>query len=269
MPKAAANGIQIGYEISGQGEPLVLIPGISYDRWMWRKMIPGLAEHFQVISVDNRGSGESDSPPGSYTAEMMAQDTTGLLDALEIPQAHILGHSMGGFVAQALAIHYPHYIKKLILSSTTFGGPRHIPITQEALAVLTDITSPPLKRFQNGLDVSTAPGFAEAHPEIIQEWIEYRLGNPIQPAAYQSQLAVGLSLVHEANSFEQHLAQIDKPTLVLSGAEDKVVPPGNARLIADRIPNSRLHILENAGHFYPLETPEAAVRVVVVFLKEG
>ncbi|MCI0477635.1 MAG: alpha/beta hydrolase, partial [Anaerolineales bacterium] len=123
MPKIRANGIDIYYEITGAGEPLVLIAGLGYGSWMWHKMIPGLAQHFRVIAFDNRGTGQSDKPAGPYTAQLLADDTAGLLNALGIARAAVLGHSMGGFIAQAFALSYPAMVGKLILSAANFGGP--------------------------------------------------------------------------------------------------------------------------------------------------
>jgi pimeloyl-ACP methyl ester carboxylesterase len=114
MPTIVANGNNLYYEVHGHGPLLVLIPGLGYNGWMWHKMIPGLAEKFQVISIDNRGSGLSDKPPGPYTAQMLAADVIGLLDAFDVRQAHIVGHSMGGFIAQAIAVDYPERVDKLI-----------------------------------------------------------------------------------------------------------------------------------------------------------
>ena len=172
MPKAHANNIDIYYEITGSGEPLVLIAGLGYDMWMWRNMIPGLAEHFQVIAFDNRGVGQTDKPEGPYTAKLLADDTAGLIEALGLQRVAVLGHSMGGFVAQALALSRPDLLSKLILSATNFGGPRHIPVTQEALAVLTDTTSDPIERLKRGILISCTPGFGEAHPEPLRDTIQ-------------------------------------------------------------------------------------------------
>lgn len=230
-------------------------------------MAPYLAEHFQVIAFDNRGVGQTDKPAGSYSAQMLAADTAGLLDALGIKKAAVTGHSMGGFVAQAMALDFPEKVSKLILCSTTFGGPRHVPITPEAWAVLSDTTSEPLTRFTNGLKVSTAPGWADANPQIVKEWVQWRLANPIDPAGYQSQMAVGLALLPEASCFELKLPGISAPTLIMFGAHDKVVPPANAELLSAKIPNSRIVILPNAGHFFPIEAPEAASQAMIDFTK--
>lgn len=266
MPMIEVNQVQIACEVHGRGLPLVLIAGLGYDRWMWHKMTPFLAEQFQVITFDNRGVGESDKPAGPYTAQMLADDTAGLLQALGIKQAVIMGHSMGGFVAQALAISNPDIVNKLILSATNFGGPRHIPITPEAMAVLTDTSSDPLTRLRRGILISCAPGFEERQPTAVEDWLQYRAAHPIDLQGYQAQMGIGLALLAEAASFEQRLPQIHAPTLILFGEHDKVVPPGNARLLARQIPGSQVVILPGAGHFYPLETPEAASREVSQFV---
>jgi pimeloyl-ACP methyl ester carboxylesterase len=267
MPKAHANGIDIYYEIHGSGDPLVLINGLGYDLWMWHKMIPGLAEHFQVVVFDNRGVGQTDKPEGPYTAQMLADDTAGLIEALDIGSAAVLGHSMGGFVAQALVLSRPDLIDKLILSATNFGGPNHIPVTPEALAVLTDMEADPIERLRRGIAVSCTPGFAEAHPEIIDAWVAHRVDNPILPAPYQAQIAIGMALQAAEASFEPRLKEVQAPTLILFGADDKVVPPGNAELLAREIPNSTIKILPKAGHFYPFDATDAAVAAIVEFLK--
>lgn len=265
MPKTQSNGIELYYESHGEGKPLVLISGLGYPLWQWHKMVPVLAEHFQVITFDNRGVGQSDKPAGPYTAQMLAQDTVGLLDALGIEKAIIVGHSMGGFIAQAMALDFPQRVEKLILCSTNFGGPHHVPVTPEAMKVLSDVTSDPLTRFKNGLVVSTAPGWADKNPEMIEEWIKWRVANPIEPAPYQAQLAIGLSLLPEAAAFEDKLQRLDVPTLILFGAHDKVVPPANADLLSKKISGSTVMIFPDAGHFFPIEIAEAASRAITDF----
>ena len=267
MPKVQANGIELYYETHGEGKPLVMISGLGYPMWQWHKMVPFLAEQIKVITFDNRGVGQSDKPAGPYTAQMLAEDTVGLLDALGIEKAIIAGHSMGGFIAQALALDFPQRVDKLILCSTNFGGPHHVPVTPEAMKVLTDVTSDALTRFKNGLGVSTAPGWAKANPEMIEEWVKWRISNPIEPAPYQAQLAIGLGLLPEAAAFENKLPNISVPTLILFGVHDKVVPAANADLLAKQLSGSQIRILPDAGHFFPIEVPEAASRVIIEFAK--
>ncbi len=269
MPVVNTNGIDLHYETQGAGTPLVLLAGLGYPAWQWHKMAPLLAEHCQVILPDNRGVGQSSKPAGPYTAELLAADTVGLLDALGIDQAVVMGHSMGGFIAQALALAYPDRVSKLILAATNFGGPRHVPITPAAMAVLTDASGDPVTRFRNGLAVSTAPGFAAREPEIIEQWLAWRLANPIDPAGYQGQLAIGLGLLREEACFEHRLSAVAAPTLILFGAHDAVAPPANADLLAQQIPHSRVQILPDAGHFFPLETPEEAAKAVSEFILES
>ena len=266
MPKVKVNGIEIYFETIGSGKPLVLISGLGYPLWQWHKMVPYLAEHFQVITFDNRGVGQSDKPVGPYTAQMLAADTAGLLDVLDIEKAAIMGHSMGGFIAQAMALDFPEKVSELILCSTNFGGPNHVPVTPEAFAVLSDTTSDPLTRFTNGLKVSTAPGWADAHPEVVKEWVDWRVANPMDVAGYQSQLAIGLALTSKEAAFENKLPNISAPTLILFGGHDKVVPPENAELLQKQIRGSQTAIIPDAGHFFPIEVPEAASQIVIDFL---
>lgn len=266
MPRVHANDIDLYYEITGSGAPLVLISGLGYGLWMWGKMIPGLAERFRVIAFDNRGAGQTGKPDGPYDVQMMADDTAGLMDALEVESADVMGHSMGGFIAQQLALNRPDLVGKLILSATNFGGPNHIPVTAEAMAVIMDRSGDPVDVVKRGIAVACAPGFADAHPDVVEELVAYRLSNPVPPAQYQAQTAVGLGLLSAEACFEHRLKDVKAPTLILFGEHDKVVPPANADLLAEKLPNARIKILPDAGHIFPIETPDAAVDAVVEFL---
>jgi 3-oxoadipate enol-lactonase len=265
MPKVKANAIELNYEVTGSGTPLVLIAGLGYGLWQWHKMVPGLAEHYQVIAFDNRGAGQSDKPAGPYSASMLAADTAGLLEALGVGPAIVLGHSMGGLVAQELALTRPELISTLVLASSNFGGPNHIPVTPAAMAVLTDLSVDPVERMRRGVAVAFAEGFAEAHPELVEELTAYRLSVPVPLDAYQSQLAVGLEIAQ--NGFEERLKTMMVPTIIFTGDQDNVVPPGNADLLARVIPNNRVYVLRDAGHLFPFEAPERAVAALVELLR--
>lgn len=267
MPTVEANGIRIGYEIRGQGHPLLLIAGVGYSRWFWNRLIPLLEDRYQIIAMDNRGAGESDKPPGPYTVPMMAADTAGLLDALGIQGAYVMGHSLGGFIAQELAISRPDLVAKLVLASTNHGGMKVIPITQEALEVMTRREGDPLDLIRRGIEVACAPGFAVRHPDLVQDLIAYRLGNPVPPDAYQAQVMAGMGMAALTDEeVDRRMAALTMPVLILTGDQDKVVPPGNADLMARKIPHAQVKIIPNTGHLFPFEDPLTTAAILKEFL---
>jgi pimeloyl-ACP methyl ester carboxylesterase len=215
-----------------------------------------------VTTFDNRGASGSDKPDGAYTTATMAADTIGLLDGLGITRAHVLGHSLGGYIAQEVALARPDLVTKLILAATTTGGPNVIPITAEALQVMTDRSGDPLELFRRGVAVSTGPGFAERHPDVVEALWAYRASNPVPPPQYAAQVMAGAQ--HNA---EARLGNIRCPTLILFGAEDKVVPPGNAELLAQKIRGAQVKILPGLGHHIAIEDPETVASIIIDFLK--
>ncbi|MEW5989536.1 MAG: alpha/beta hydrolase [Chloroflexota bacterium] len=267
MPTIKANDITLAYEQRGNGPHLVLIAGVGYGGWFWHKIGPGLARHFTVTTFDNRGAGGSDKPAGPYTVDALAADTAGLLDALAIQGAAILGHSLGGYVAQRLIATRPDLVGRLILASTNFGGTKVVPISPEALNVLMNRQGDPLTLIRRGVEVAAAAGFAEAQPEVVQELIEYRLGNPVPPAQYTAQVMAGAATLQWTEAqVAAHLAAIQVPTLILFGEQDKVVPVENAYLLAGRIAQSQVKILPNTGHIFPIEDPAATIAAITGFL---
>lgn len=266
MPFAIINGVTLHYEVQGAGIPLLLLSGLGYPAWQWHRMAPLLAKSFQVIMPDNRGVGLSDKPPGPYTASLLAADNVGLVDALGLERVAVMGHSMGGFIAQALALEHPQRVSKLILASTNFGGPRHIPISAQAMAVLGDVAGDAVMRFKSGLTVSTAAGFADRNPQFVAQWLAWRAENPVDSAAYAAQMSIGLALLDESAAFEKRLPAVTAPTLILFGVEDAVVPAANAQLLARQIAQSEICLLPDAGHFFPLEVPEEAAHAVIEFV---
>ena len=270
MPKADTNGIQIHYEIHGEGHPLVLIAGVGYGAWFWRKILPGLAENYQVIIFDNRGAGKSDQPPGPYTVPMMAEDTIGLLDALGLRNAFLMGHSLGGFIAQEVVVQRPDLVNKLILASTNYGGTNVIPITPEALEVLTSREGDPVELVRRGIEISSAPDFTERSPEVVKELTDYRFTNPVPPPQYQAQVTAGAGMAAlTEDQIEERMGGIEVPVLILFGAHDRVVPPGNADLMAEKIPEAEIKILAEVGHIFPVEAPAAAVKAIHNFLSKA
>lgn len=268
MPTLQSNGISIAYEERGAGHPLLLIAGVGYGGWFWHKVVPALADHHRVITFDNRGAGGSDKPDGPYTIPMMAADTAGLLDGLGVRDAYVLGHSLGGYVAQELIASRPGLVSRLILASTNHGGRNAIPITPEALQVLMDRQGEPIELVKRGIAVAAAPGFAERCPEVAAELLQYRLTGPVPAAQYGAQVMAGAGAGAYSDEFvEARTRQITVPTLILFGEHDRVVPPGNADLLKAKIAGSKALVLPGVGHIFPIEDPAASVAAIVEFLR--
>ena len=145
MPRVLASDIEIHYEEYGAGEPLLLIAGLGANVCDWAPQIPTLTQHYRVIAFDNRGAGRSDKPDGTYTISQLASDTAGLMNALGIDSAHVLGHSMGGFVAQELALSHPQRLRSLVLSAATCGGTRSVPPPPSSMHLLTNLPTMTLR----------------------------------------------------------------------------------------------------------------------------
>lgn len=259
--KVKANGIEIEYEIHGEGEPLVLISGLGYSRWCWHRMVPELSKKFQVITFDNRGMGGTDRTAGPYTAELLAEDTAALLDALKVRKAHIVGLSMGGFVAQALALARPELFKSLTLISTGFGGKNQIPARPEDMALLFDLKLD----LKGRLLLACAPGFENRQPDFFQQWMQERQSNPPHPEGYKSQLAIGLKLLDPDCSFEKGLRKLKIPSLILFGEWDRVIPSANGALLQKALSGSELVVFPQTGHFLPFEIPRLVADEILRF----
>lgn len=270
MPTIQSNGLTLAYEQTGDGPHLLLIAGLGYGGWFWHRVVPGLAEHFTVTTFDNRGAGGSDKPPGPYTIEQMAADTAGLMDGLGLAEATVLGHSLGGYIAQELLYARPDLVGRLILASSNLGGMQVIPLTPQAMAVMSNRTGDPLELIKRGVSVAAAPGFAEKQPELLQTLIAYRLTNPVPPASYTAQLMAGAGTAAWSEAkIDAHAAANRVPTLILFGEHDMVVPPGNADLLQAKIPQAQVFILANVGHIFPFEDAAATVDSIVQWVQRS
>ncbi len=262
MPKVKVNDIEMYYEIHGEGEPLVLIEGLGYSTWMWYKQVNELSKHFKVIIFDNRGVGETDKPDVEYSIEMFADDLADLLSKLDIKRAHILGVSMGGFVAQEFAIKYPCMVDKLILCSTSFGGPNSIPIPQETLNIMLKGGG-----LYKSLDeireaIGTALDKDTMNDEVLTKIMDEKMQNPQPKYAYQRQLMAGATF-----NREEDVSKIKSETLILAGRGDRVVPWENINLLNLKIPCSTTKVIENAGHVFFMERPEESNKIIIDFLQ--
>ncbi len=262
MPAVEANGVRLHHELAGEGPALLLIAGVGYGGWVWRRQVPALSEHFKTIAFDNRGVGASDKPETPYDIPLMAADALGLLDACDIERAHVCGTSLGGMIALQLALGHPERVDRLILCATTHGGLNVAFPEPEVIQFMAQRAGTPEERYERGMQLAFSEGFCR-HRAQEAAFIREEMGkNPQPDDAYQRQAYAPLHFDVEAR-----LGEIDHPTLVLSGDADRAVPPENARRLAERIPNAKLHLFEGAGHLCFIEQPEAFNQAVIDFLK--
>ena len=254
--------MKIAHETRGVGEPLVLVHGLAYDRYGWGRLPDLLAERFRVVLIDNRGVGESDAPPGPYSVAEMAADVVGVLDELGIERTNLFGVSLGGYIAQELALTRPERVEKLVLCSTAPGGPKSVPMpaaTQEAFARYPAMEREAgLRMFvENSLG---ARGVRDL-PELAEEIFQYRLGHAPTVEAWMAQATAGATF----DAYDR-IAAIEVPTLVVHGGADVVVDPGNAALLGERIPHARVELVPDRGHLMIWEDSERVAELVLEFL---
>jgi pimeloyl-ACP methyl ester carboxylesterase len=260
----ARNGdIRVAYEVRGSGEPLLMIHGLGYDRYGWGPLPDLLAETFSVVLIDNRGVGASDAPDGPYSVQQLAEDAIAVLDAAGIERTNLFGVSLGGYIAQELALSHPRRLRKLVLASTAPGGTRSHPMPQRGLEAFGRF--PTMER-EEGLRLMVENSLGERavreRPELVDEVFAYRLSNAPTLAGWQAQAYAGATF----DAFDR-VAEIDMPTLILQGTGDNVVDPRNADLLAERIPGARVELFPDRGHLLVWEEGAAVAETVKEFLQ--
>lgn len=264
MARTNINDIEMHYETAGDGEPLLLIAGIGQDHGTWSLVAPTLRARFELIMPDNRGVDRTDMPDMEYTVELMAEDFHGLLDALEIQAAHIVGHSLGAAIAFELGRSHPERVRKVVMMSGLYPGPEAVMPSAEAMALLTDRSGDREDLVRRGVRVATAPGFKARQPELFEVLVQAGLNRTQPPKIYGRQSAAGalyLQADHLGKGFEP-------PLLLLYGEHDQVAPPKNGARIQARLPEATLELIQEAGHFLHLEKPEAVSERIVEFLED-
>ncbi len=261
MPKIKVNDININYEIHGEGEPLVMIRGYSSSLKMWLFQVPDFSKEFEFVLFDNRGAGETDKPDTPYSIRMFADDTIGLMDALEIDSAHILGISMGGMIAQEIALNHPERIKKLILCATTVGAKGVNASLEIVSMIVRDPSMSEEEFYKRMVPVITTKEILENKKDLVEKVFRMYVENAAPEYANRRQIEAIMFF----DSYDL-IQRINAPTLVLHGEDDVLVPPDNARILAERIPNANLVFIKG-GHLYNMEYPEEFNREVINFLK--
>jgi len=263
MPKVNVNIMNIYYEIYGTGPPLLMILGLGANITWWGKyFIKGLADYFKVIVFDNRGTGQSSNPKSQYTVRALADDAYSLLKALNIENTFVFGHSMGGGIAQELVINYSG-ITKLILCNSNCGGSKSILASPDVLQIVDKTTSgrAPIEIAKESLRIFYSPEFIKIHPKLIDYAVQNIAKSQMLPRNYEWQR-------NAIKSFKtcDRLKNIKIPTFIMHGAKDVLVPPQNAKILADLIPNAHIKMFAESAHAPYVEEPDAVIEAIVEFL---
>ncbi|HEY4017456.1 MAG TPA: alpha/beta fold hydrolase [Pseudonocardiaceae bacterium] len=258
MPYALTeDGTRIAYQVRGGGPALVLLAGQSNNHHWWDGVREDFEDDHTTISLDLRGTGESDKPDVPYSTRGFASDVLAVLDDLGIDRAAVYGTSMGGRVAQWLAVEHPDRVGALILGCTSPGGPHAI---ERDNAVRASLAKPGTREGRQALiDLMFTPAWSATHPGRYTV-----LGDPRMPP-YARKWHLLASNGHNA---WDALPDIAAPTLILHGTDDLLNPTANAKLLAERIPDARVELIEGARHAYFVEFRDLAGRAVVEFLRE-
>jgi 3-oxoadipate enol-lactonase len=245
----AADGTYLFVRDVGAGEPVLLIPGLGYASWCWSRQMRPLSRAARVLAMDNRGAGRSGKPPGPYSIDQMAEDAFALVTQRGAVPTHVVGASMGGYIAMTLAKHHPEAVRSLILIATTIGGPGSHPVPEETLRAWVSATHlGPAGYARATMPLSFAPGWVEEHPDEYEEILTHRLSAPTPVDAWREQfMACTVFLREGLQSLVKH------PTVIMHGTADRVVPYENAAHLASAAPHASLVALEGAGHLCWIE----------------
>ena len=224
-------------------------------------MLRKLRRHFRLVLIDNRGSGRSDVPAASFGVADMAADAVAVLDDAGVRRAHVMGVSLGGMVAQELAIDHPERVDALVLVSTTPGWPFAYPMPAVSMQLMAAASMTGEAALRRHIENALSARSIQRQPELVERLIEHQRSHPAAPGAWAAQAAAG---ARYAGRLRQ--ARIRARTLVLQGAADTVVDPRNGKLLADRIPDAQLVIFLELGHLLFWQDPDGFAGAVTSFL---
>jgi 3-oxoadipate enol-lactonase len=264
LTATTTDGVALAVYVVGDGDPLLLIPGLGARGAVFDSIVPDLARQHRVITFDPRGIGESGN--GDVTLTNMALDAVAALDAAGVAAAAVFGASMGGLIAQHLVVEHPERVEHLMLAATAPGGDHGIDAEPAAQAALLGRGArTPEEAYRIACTVLYSLQFQRTHPEFIDAQIRERSLHPVRPRVFSAQFN---AMSQSDGSFEK-LAAVTAPTLVLHGTEDVVTPFENARILAGQIPGAVLRQFDRCGHLFFHERPAETARVVTEHLRRS
>ena len=265
MATVKANGIEIYYEVTGNGPPLTMIMGLGCSSRQWKWMVPLLAESFRVITFDNRGVGRTDKPDTEYSTDLFADDIATLLNTLNIDRTHIFGISVGGMIAQKFALNHPEMVDRLVLGCTMPSFFHLPPATEDSQRMQESQLLPPDKSVDVMLSLFLSEKFFAESPDLAAQLKEVMLTEKLEQGEDAFLLQLGAAMSHD--TLEQ-VKNITAPTLVITGDLDPMAPVENARFLAEQIPDSTLVELPGVRHAFWVEKFEEASSIIKEFLTQ-
>ena len=256
LDRVEVNGVRLAYTLCGRGAGVVFLHGWMCDRTFWQRQWRELAgRNFRCLAVDFRGHGDSETPAGGYSIEQLADDVSAMMTTLGIGPAVIVGHSMGGMVAQHFCLERPQQTAALVLAATIASDAEDRLISKRIAADTSRMGF--ARAFDRHFDAWFAPGA----PESIRAWVKRRMRSTPDE--------LGLELVSAYGRFDLtgRLGEIRRPTLVIGTRADDSAPPVQSRRLAELIPGARLALIDDCGHFPMLEKPESLSRSLLPFLE--
>lgn len=261
MPYISHLGTRLYWNECGSGPPVLLIMGLSFTHEMWARVLPSLTPRYRAIFFDNRGMGRSDVPPGPYSVRQMASDAAAVLDAAKARAAHVVGASMGGMIAQELALRHPDRVLSLALGCTSYSGLfarwPHFRFFPRQIAWAGSERWERERSLRRLLYADTTP------EERIDEDVRLRCQCNWSYRGFFNQF---LGILRWTSY--SRLPRLRVPTLVLHGDQDHLVPVENGKTVAARIPGARFRLIRNAGHILTTDQPEECVQALLTFLDE-
>jgi pimeloyl-ACP methyl ester carboxylesterase len=267
MPFAGDEGVKLYYEVTGQGDPLVLIMGYGHHSLHWGALPQQFAGiDYRVVVMDNRGVGRSDKPDAPMTISVMADDVARVMDAAGLKKASVFGVSMGGLIAQVFALNHPDRLTNLVLGCTFSGGPNMVPPDPEALRVLFDYEylqkMTPEQRSMTVFKFFCSDEFIETDKESFNYYHRVTTEYPT-PAYIFKRQAEAIS----AEDTWDRLLSIKAPTMIITGTDDRLVSFKNSQLLEERIPGAELTLLQDKKHGFFIEAIDSTRIFVNGFMK--
>ena len=256
LNRVEANGVRLAYTQCGRGADIVFLHGWMCNRNFWQRQCRELAgRNFRCLAVDFRGHGDSEAPSGGYFIEQLAGDLSAMMATLGIGPAVIVGHSMGGMVAQHFCLDRPEQTAALVLVGT-IASDREDRLISKRIAADTSRMG-----FARAFDRHFDAWFAPGTPHSVRGWVKRQMRSTPDD--------LGLQLVGAYSRFDltRRLGEIRRPTLVIGTRSDDSAPPGQSRRLAELIPGAQLALIEDCGHFPMLEKPESLGRALLPFLE--